>query len=142
MTTKEYLGQISRLNRMIQNKLQEICQLKVLACNVTISNEIERVQTSPDNDKIGSVVSKIVDKEKEVDKMIEKRASIVKQIESIPDTNCYDVLAKRYILGKDYKVISVENKTSIRQIRRLHDKAVNDFEEMFGEVYLSCHQMS
>lgn len=136
MTTKEYLSQIIRLNRMIQNKMQEICQLKIMSCNITIASENERVQSSPDNDRLGSMISKIVDKEKEVDEMIEKRSSIVRQIESVRDTNYYDVLAKRYILGKDYKVISVENKTSIRQVRRIHESAIKDFEKTYGENYL------
>ena len=40
MTTKDYLNQISRLNRMINNKLTEIAQLKELSCSISaIGNE-------------------------------------------------------------------------------------------------------
>ena len=77
MTTKSYLGQIERLDRMIQNKLSEIYQLKTMACSVTISNDSERVQTSRDKDRIGSTVAKIVDLEREtnniIDNFIKKR---------------------------------------------------------------------
>ena len=37
MTTKDYLNQISRLNRMINNKLVELAQLKELAWKMRMS---------------------------------------------------------------------------------------------------------
>ena len=40
MTTKEYLSQISRLDRMIKNKLTELSQLKEMTCGLSaIPNE-------------------------------------------------------------------------------------------------------
>ena len=42
MQTREYLNQISRLNRMINNKLVEIQQLREMACNVTAIQNDER----------------------------------------------------------------------------------------------------
>ena len=64
MTTKEYLGQISRLNRMINNKLVEIAQLKELACSVSAIQTGERVQTTPNYDKIGTAYAKIDEMER------------------------------------------------------------------------------
>ena len=91
MDTKQYLSQIERLDKMIQNKLSEIYQLKTMACSVTVSNEKERVQTSSDKDRLGSTVAKIVDLEKEtdrlVDRFIEKRNHIIEQIDGIEDMN-------------------------------------------------------
>lgn len=136
MNTKQYLSQIERYEKMIQNKLSEINQLKTMACNVTIPAGNERVQTSPDKDKIGTIVSRIADLEKEVDSMIEKRCEIVKQIESIEDTDVYDVLAKRYILKKDLKVIAVERGISFRHIGRVHFDALKTFERKYGSRYL------
>lgn len=52
MTTKEYLGQISRLNRMIDNKLVELHQYKIMACSISAVKSGEKVQTSPDLDKM------------------------------------------------------------------------------------------
>lgn len=136
MDTKKYLGQIERLEKMIQNKLSEINQLKVMACNVTIPTSNERVQTSSDKDKVGTIVSRIADLEKEVDSMVEKRCMIVKQIESIEDTDIYDVLAKRYILKKDLKVIAVERGVSFRHMGRVHFDALKVFERKYGSQYL------
>ena len=70
MQTKEYLNQISRMNRMINNKLTEISQLREMACSISAIKNEERVQSTPNFDKIGTVVSKIVDMEKEVDRLI------------------------------------------------------------------------
>ena len=50
MDTKQYLNQIHRLDIQIQNKLSEIYKLKTMACNVTVSNDREIVQTSIRND--------------------------------------------------------------------------------------------
>ena len=136
MTTKTYLGQIERFERMIQNKLTEINQLKVMACNVTVPTSNERVQTSSDKDKVGTLVSRIADLEKEVDSMIEKRGMIVNQIDSIEDTDVYDVLAKRYILKKDLKVIAVEKGVSFRHMGRIHFDALKMFEKKYGSRYL------
>lgn len=64
MNTKTYLNQISRLDKMIQNKLSEIYRLKTIACSVTVSTDKEAVDVSSDKDKLGSTVTKIVDLEK------------------------------------------------------------------------------
>lgn len=135
MTTKNYLGQIERFEKMVQNKLSEINQLKTMACSVTVPAGNERVQTSSDKDKVGTIVSRIADLEKEVDSMIEKRCMIVKQIESIEDTDIYDVLAKRYILKKDLKVIAVEKGVSFRHMGRVHFDALKMFEKKYGSEY-------
>lgn len=136
METKQYLNQINRLERQIQNKLSEIYQLKTMACSVTISNDNERVQTSGGKDKVGAVVSKIVDMENEVDNMIDKRCNIVAQIESMENTEFYDMLAQIYILKKELKVVAIEKKMSYSHAKRLHGQAIDEFEKMYGEKYL------
>ena len=66
MDTKQYLSQIERLDRVIQNKLTEIYQLKTMACNIVVSTENERVQTSGDKERMASTVAKIVDIENDI----------------------------------------------------------------------------
>ena len=110
MTTKAYLSQIERLDRMIQNKLSEIYQLKTMACSVTVSNDGERIQKSGDKDKLGSTVSKIVDLEREtddlIDKFVEKRKHIVKQIDDMEDIDYYHILSMRYVSRNTFEDIS------------------------------------
>lgn len=140
MTTKDYLNQISRLNRMINNKLVEIQQLKEMACSISAITNGDRVQTSLNFDKIGTSIAKIDEMERNLDKMIDeyvdKKNLIIAQIDSVEDEDCYNILFSRYIEKKTFEVIATELNYSWRQIVRLHGKALRIFEEKYGEQYL------
>lgn len=135
METREYLSQIRRYDHMIDNKLKEIENLRSIICGTSARSIGERVQTSCDRDKISSAVSKIVDMENEVDALIDKRYDIVQQIESIPDVNMYDVLAKRFILGVELKAIRLDGIDSLKQVKRIFYNALDKFEGMYGNLY-------
>lgn len=141
MTTKEYLNQISRLNRMINNKLSELTELKELSKSISAVSNKERVQTSMERDKIGNTLSKIDEMEREIDKMIDsysdKRTHIIGQIDSMEDENSYDILFSRYIEKKTFEKIADTKNYSFRQIIRLHGIALKQFEEKYGSEYMS-----
>ena len=130
MNIKNHLEQIGRLDKRIQNKLEEIDKLRRMASGTSYS-ESERVQTSLSADKIGTIASRIVDMEKEVDRLIDERCVIVAEIESMKNEDDYDILANIYILGKDIKTVAVEMGKSYRYISDLHRKALKDFEELY-----------
>lgn len=140
MTTKDYLNQISRLNRMINNKLTEITQLRELSCSISAIGNEEKVISSSDPDKIGATYAKIDEMERNLDKMIdeyiEKKNLIIGQIDGIENKDCYNILFSRYIEKKTFEVIATEMKYSWRQIIRLHGKALKAFEEKYGNTYL------
>lgn len=140
MTTKDYLNQISRLNRMINNKLTEITQLRELSCSISAIGNEEKVISSSDPDKIGATYAKINEMERNLDKMIdeyiEKKNLIIGQIDGIENEDCYNILFSRYIEKKTFEVIATEMKYSWRQIIRLHGKALKAFEEKYGNTYL------
>lgn len=140
MTTKDYLNQIGRLNRMINNKLVEIAQLKELACSISAIQTGERVQTTPNYDKIGTACAKIDDMERKLDKLIDtyvdKKNHIISQIDGIEDEMLYNILFARYIERKTFEKIATELEYSWRQIIRLHGKALKQFENQYGKEYL------
>lgn len=140
MTTKDYLNQISRLNRMINNKLTEITQLRELSCSISAIRNEEKVKSSSDPDKIGSTYAKIDEMERNLDKTIDeytdKKNLIIGQIDGIEDEDYYNILFSRYIEKKTFEVIATEMKYSWRQIVRLHGKALKAFEEKYGNTYL------
>ena len=144
MDTKQYLSQIERLDKMIQNKLSEIYQLKTMACSVTVSNEKERVQTSSDNDRLGSTVAKIVDLEKEtdmlVDKFIDKRSHIISQIDGLDNIDYYRVLSMRYVARDTFETIAKKTNWSIRRVFSIHGDALKEFEKLYGSEYLKIVQ--
>ena len=141
MTTKEYLGQISRLNRMINNKLTEIAQLKDMEVSISAPQSGERVQTTPNFDKIGTKYAKIDEMERKidgmVDELVDKKEKIIQQIDSMEDENTYNILFARYIEKKTFEVIATEMKYSWRQVVRLHGTALKQFEKKYGEGYLN-----
>ena len=140
MDTKQYLEQIHRLDKQIQNKLSEIYQLKTMACSVSVSNDSERVQTSVRNDKLEKVVAKIVDMEREtdslVDTFIEKRNHIINQIDKIENTDYYHILSMRYVGNDTFEEIAKNTNWSIRKVFSLHGKALQEFERLYGNEYL------
>lgn len=140
MKTQDYLKQIERLDRMIQNKLSEINQLKHIATSITIAPKEVNVQTSSDKDRMGNAVAKLLDLEKETDRLvdeyIDKRKRIIEQIDGIEDTNMYHVLSERYIMRKDLSVIAVEMGYSFKQVCRIHGNALVEFERLYGKEYL------
>lgn len=140
MNTKQYLSQIERLDKMIQNKLAEIYQLKTMACSVTVSNNGERVQSSGDKDRLGSVVAKIVDLENEVNSLVdsftEKRKHIIQQIDSMDNLDYYQILSMRYVSRLTFEEIAKNTYWSIRKVFSVHGKALLEFEELYGSEYL------
>nr|DAT64371.1 MAG TPA: Protein of unknown function (DUF1492) [Caudoviricetes sp.] len=140
MTTKEYLTQIERFDRIIENKLSEMYQLKTMAYSVSGLNSNEKVQTSFEQDKIGNAVSKIIDLENEINTLInntlDKKMHIINQIDSIKNVNMYHVLSSRYVNRKNFDDIAAEMNYSRMQINRIHGKALQEFEKNFGNEYL------
>ena len=139
MDTKQYLQQISRLDRMIQNKLAEISQLRELAMSVSAVKNEERVQTTPNFDKIGTAYCKIAEMEEKLDKLIDefvdKKNLIISQIDKIENETYYEILFARYIEKKTFEKIADEMTYSWRQVIRLHGRALQEFEKKYGNTY-------
>ncbi|MGN0378528.1 MAG: hypothetical protein ACI4EU_02960 [Butyrivibrio sp.] len=140
MTTKKYLSQISRLNRMINNKLSEIAELRSLSMSISAIQTGERVQTSPEPDRIGSNLAKIDELERKTDELIDdyvnKRDLIISQIDGIDNELFYDILFSRYIEKKPIEEIAVKISYSYRNTKRLHNRALKEFEQKYGNTYL------
>ena len=139
MDTKQYLNQISRLDRMINNKLSEISQLRELAMSVSAVKNEERVQTTPNFDKIGTTYCKIEEMEEKLDKLIDefvdKKNLIISQIDKIENETYYEILFARYIEKKTFEKIADEMTYSWRQVIRLHGRALQEFEKKYGNTY-------
>lgn len=139
MDTKTYLSQVSRLDRMIKNKLSELAEFKELSYGVSAVRNEERVQTSGDFDKIGRLLSKMEKLEIALDEMIDefvdKKSVIVSQIDSMENELHYEVLFARYIEKKTFEQISCDIGYSWRQIIRIHGSALKEFEKKYGYTY-------
>lgn len=137
MDIKEYLNQIQRYEKIINNKLEEIEHLKLLATSISASTYgIERVQTSGSQDKIGDTIAKLVDAQREladnVVELMEKKQKLIDIIESVKNPQYYDFLYKRYVEGKKLTVIADEMEYNEEYIKQFHGKAVNYVKEMLN----------
>ena len=141
MDTKQYLRQISRLDKMIKNKIVELYQLKELYTSISAIKNDEIVQTTPNFDKIGTAYSKICEKEQELDEItdlyIDKKSIIISQIDQMDDETHYEILFSRYVERKTFEKIADEMSYSWRQIIRLHGIALKEFEKLHGNEYMS-----
>jgi hypothetical protein len=136
METREYLGLIIRYDRMVENKLLDIEKMRTMVTSTSVSQKDVNVQTSADKDKLGSIVTKIVQLEKETDELIDKRFDIVRKIEKMPNLNEYDVLIQKYVLKKQIKELELDNASTYKQKLRFLKKAEKSFEELYGKEYL------
>lgn len=139
MDTKKYLGQISRLDRMIKNKMTELSQYRDLIYGLSAVANEERVRTSPDFDKMTGKVAKVLKIESKIDELIDeyvdKKNLIISQIDSMENETYYEILFARYIEKKTFEKIADEMMYSWRQIIRLHGKALQEFEKIYGKTY-------
>ena len=140
MDTKQYLGQIGRLDRMIKNKMTELAQYKDLAYGLSAITNEERVQTTPEFDKMSGKVAKIIEIEQKIDSLIDeyvdKKNLIISQIDSMENETYYEILFARYIEKKTFEKIADEMNYSFRNTTRIHGRALREFENKFGKTYL------
>ena len=139
MTTIEYLSQIKEYDIRIDRKIAEKTRLREIAFSTGGISDVEKVKSSAKQDKLGETIAKILDAEKEIDRIIDiyvaKRQIIINQIEQIEDIEQYDVLHLSYVDGYSVKECAKIKDCSTRKIFDLRKKATNTFEKKFGKFY-------
>ncbi len=135
---EKYLEEIARDNTNIENKLAEINQLKILATNISAAISANPVQSSGSSDRIGKIVSDIVDKENElkklVDTLVDKRNARIKIIEQLEDKLEYQVLHKFYIQNKSIANIALEEHYSYQWIKQIKKRALKNFSAILNNI--------
>lgn len=138
MTAKQFLSQARRIDKRIDNYVEEITQLLTLATKTTPSNAQERVQSSGTGDKVGDGAAKIADLQKEMDEWVDelliKKEEIRKVIEQVDDTDCYDLLYKRYILYKKWEQIAVDKDITTMGVWKMHGRALKKVEKILESL--------
>lgn len=103
MKAKEYLLQLKKKDKLIENMLVEREQWKAIATSVTQHITADRVQSSGNQQKMADAVLKLVEIDKEIDEAIDNyvdsRREIIATITKLHNINetYYDVLHKVYI---------------------------------------------
>ena len=126
MTAKEYLKQYRRLSDDRESKKEQLDRLRELAKGVS---RPERPGSSGRiSDKVGRTVAKILDLENklcgQISRQLELKAEIEGSIAKVDDPMLKRLLTFRYINGDEWEQISESMNYSVRQIHRLHGKAL------------------
>lgn len=108
MVAKEFLLQIKKLDKLIENKMAEAQQLRDIANNTSVDMSRERVQSSGNHDVMANAICAYLDLDKEIAQRIRELIAIKKDVISvIEQLNAieYDILHKIYV--QDYTLQDV-----------------------------------
>lgn len=127
---KSRLRLVGKIDRLINNKLREIDRLKEIATSV--SNPLSpNLARSGNNDKIATIITKIIDYQEDVeaqiDYYIDLKKQIVAEIESIEDSQMSELLYMRYIDDRSWKEIEILMKLSRGWMFKLHGKSLQAY---------------
>lgn len=131
MNTREYLGQIQKYDRLIKNKQYEEEHLSNLALGLKSFSYGEKVQATPNPNKMSDAVSELVDIQTEIKKMVieytKKKQDIIETIDKVSDINSdlYELLFRRYVKGERLEMIACEMGYSYSHVKLLHSKSLN-----------------
>ena len=137
MTTKRYLEQIGRIEKLIRNKQLELEKLRELCGNRGVSYDRERVQTSNISDTTGRMGTELASISQQIDYWMKKRHEIIGQIDKVDDVVAYEVLAYRYVQQMSIFDIADQLDISEKQVWRRLKKAHVVFEDLYGDLYVS-----
>lgn len=144
---KEYLLQVEKLNKMIDNKLVELEQWKAMATGITASSEGERVQSSGSQQRMADAVSRYVDIQNEVneqiDRLVDLKKEVISTIEQLPAQE-YDLLHKVYIQFMSFEDVAATYNKHPKWATRLHGSALQKVQKILDErkMQLECPKVS
>jgi DNA-directed RNA polymerase specialized sigma24 family protein len=121
MDVIEWLSQIGKLNQMIDAKIAERDQIRLLATN-TVGN-LDGMPHAPGiSDKVGNLAVKLVALDEEinalVDQYVDRRQEAIQMLERLPERE-YGVLHRYYIRGMTWEQVADDMGYCTTQIWRI-----------------------
>lgn len=136
MTAKQYLNSLKRLDFIINQKTEELEDLKIKSKSLkSIDYSAERVQKSPSTDApFTKILDSIVDLSNEIaediDKLVTQKHTIINQIQEVEDNMFVEILYKRYVKYEKFEKIAVDMNYDYTYIRQLHGQALDAFQKI------------
>lgn len=138
MTAKEYLQQVKRKDAAISNLQHDKECLTQMMYSLGGTGDGERVQSSRNNDKFGTLYSRIDEKEREIteqiDALIDFKLKVSSEINALVDDRYITILHKRYICFDSWERIAIDMQYNVRYVQHLHGQALIEFEKMYCEI--------
>lgn len=133
MKAKEYLLQIRKVDRLIENKVAEIDQWKAIATGTTAYSEGDRVQSSGSKEKMADAVARYLDMENEInadiDRLIDIKQEVISTIEQL-QTDEYDILHKIYVQFKSFQEVAAEKSKSYSWVTSKHGRGLANLQRI------------
>lgn len=141
MTAKEYLQQVEIKDAAIDNMSRDKENLIAMLYSLGGASDGDRVQSSRDNDKFGTLYSKIDEKERQIDEKIDElidfRLKVSEEINKLPDERYMKLLHRRYVQLLSWEMIAVELEYSYQYVISLHGDALQKFAEIHKDLLKS-----
>lgn len=134
MRAKDYLRQLRKLDKLIENKLAEKQRWKEIAIGSGSSfSDMERVQSSGNKQKMADAVCHYISIEDEIDqaidRLIDKRREVLEIIEQLPVME-YDLLHKHYVQYMSLQEAADSMDKSYSWATTIHGRALNHVDEI------------
>lgn len=127
MNAKEFLQQIEKLDKLIENKNIEAQQWREMARNTSPILTADKVQSTHNPLKIQDAICKYIDLENEINKDIDNLIDIKKDVLSVIEqlsAKEYDVLHKIYVQFLTYDEAAYFCKQSKSWVTTVHGRAL------------------
>lgn len=133
MRAKEYLRQLEKLDRMIENKLIERQRWRDLSTDTTAAIRGERVQSSGDLQRMETAIVSMIDLEKEIDdcidRLVDTRRDVISVIEQLNATE-YDLLHKIYVQHIPLYDVATNSDKSYSWTTTVHGRALKNVQNI------------
>lgn len=122
--TKDFLNQVAKIDAMVQNKREEIEEVRNLAESMVI-NTGERVQSSGSKQRMADTVERYLDMERklneDIERLINAKRDVLEVIEQLP-VDQYKLLYQVYIKGVELKCYDTDK--SYAWVKSTHGRAL------------------
>ena len=146
MKAKDFLKQVEKLDKLIENKLIEKEQWKSIALGVTVAgkdvkikgvlHQMDKVQASGNPQKMSDAINRYIDIEREIDACIDELVDTKKEVLNvIEQLNAmeYDILHKVYIQHLTFYDIAAVYDNSYSWVTTIHGRALKNVQKILDE---------
>lgn len=132
MRSREYLEQVEKIDKLIQNKKYEKEQWLSIAEGTSVSSDGDRVQSSGQPHKMENAVVNAATLDEEIQRLEKRKQSIIYTIEQLKP-KAYDILHKKYIQYMSLEEIAEIYSYSYSAIKNKHREALKQLQEILDK---------
>ena len=141
MKAKDYLMQLKKLDRLIENKKAELEQWVALATSTTVTLNANKVQTTSDPQKMASAVLRILEIKTEMNdymnRLIDIKLDVIGTIEKL-NAGDYDILHNVYVQGVSLDKYAFAHGKSYGWAKNRHSRAMKKLQRLMDGREWPC----